>query len=115
MNDQTPNGTPADGASTPKPSGVILLVGTPEFDAYLSGFTEYHAARAREKEQRNQWLQLVGEIVEVAADCNMALSPSDILVIAETAKGDILAGGDLSDASAQIIFDLSKPRKDTSQ
>lgn len=114
MDNQTPNGTPANGTA-PQAQPILLLVGTPDFDAYLSGFTEYHAAKQREKEARNQWLQLVGEIVEVAADCNMDLSPSDILEIAETAKGDIIAGGEMSETSAEIIYSYIKPGKDAAQ
>ena len=108
MEDTKPtNGTSANG-TTPQPQTVQLRVGTPEFAAYLAGFTEYHDARTHAKEARNLRLQVIGEIVEVAALKGIPLIPSEILAIAEAALQNPDLARDLAPATLVSVI-INKP------
>jgi hypothetical protein len=97
--------TPA--GSTPAPLNqptIILVAGTQDFGAFLAGTIERINAPLRAEEARNQRLQLIGEIVEVAAKEEIYLTPSQILLIADAAEKDITIGCELSPATFDIII-----------
>lgn len=101
------NNTPANGTHPPKPDAIIIVAGTPEFAAFLAGRTELINQPLREQDERNHRLQLIGEIVEVAAKEELDLTPNQILAIAGAAMEDPEIARDLTPTTFGII--VNKP------
>jgi hypothetical protein len=100
-----------NGASKPTSNAVVILAGTPQFDAFLSGRIEMINAPVREYEARNKRLRMVGEIVEVAASEEIPLTPGQILALAEAALNDPKLTRDLTLAFAAVV--VNKPNGNT--
>lgn len=101
------NTTPTSGTPAPKPdepTAVIIVAGTPQFAAFLAGRFELINEPVRQEDTRNRRLQLIGEIVEVAACEELDLTPNQILAIATAALADPELARDLTPANFGIII-----------
>jgi hypothetical protein len=76
---------PTSWANKPTSDAVVILPNTPEFEAFLNGRIELVNRPLREQEARNRRLQMIGEIVEVAATEEIPLTPGQVLTLAEAA------------------------------
>ena len=99
---------PTNGASEPTPDAVIILAGTPQFDAFLAGRLEMINRPVREHEARHRRLQMIGEIVEVAASEDVPLMPGQILALAEAALQNPEFARDLTPAAFFSVI-INKP------
>ena len=99
---------PINGANKPTSDAIIMVAGTPQFDAFLAGRIELINAPVREYEARNRRLLMIGEIVEVAASEEIPLTPSQIIAIADAALKDPTLTQDLALAFAKVV--VNKPK-----